>query len=77
MIKSSIEKLANGIGFDIANSDDQVQSDLLNGFFEGLSCSMQKRQLDMQLCYVADKLSNKTCDTIKSLVEFIDLKNKE
>jgi hypothetical protein len=41
MIKTSIEKLANGIGFDIANSDSQVQADLINGLCERLSNSMQ------------------------------------
>ena len=40
MIKTSIEKIAKDIGFDIGLSDDMVQSDLLNGFCEGLKDSI-------------------------------------
>jgi len=76
MIKTSIEKLAKEIGFDIANSDDKVQSDLLNGFCEGLANSMQPEKLNTQICYIADKLSNKTGDILKLILEYIELKNK-
>ena len=63
MIKSSIEKLADTIGFEIGTSDDVTQAKLINGFCRGLNDSiMQKRNLDMQLCYVADKLDNKTAN---------------
>lgn len=75
MIKSSVEKLAKEIGFDIANSDDVVQGELLNGFFEGLSNSMQPHQLETQLCYITDKLTEKSCKAILALCEFIKLKN--
>jgi len=76
MIKTSIEKLSSGIGFDIAMSDDEVQADLLNGFFEGLSNFMQDQNLQNQLCYITDKLSDKTKKTIGDLMAFIELKDK-
>ena len=77
MIKSSIEKMAEDIGFDIGNSDDISQSNLLNGFCKGLANSMDDNALNMQLCYVADKLNVKTRSVLKKLIEFIDLKEKE
>ena len=50
MIKSSIEKVAHDIGFDIGNSDDHVQSDLINGLASGFSKIQKDHDYDMQLC---------------------------
>jgi len=75
MIKSSIEKLAEEIGYDIGMSDDQTQSKLLNGLCASLSNSMQKQQLEMQLCYISKNLHPKTEQILIDLVEFIKLKN--
>jgi len=77
MIKTSIEKLAEEIGFDIANSDDETQAKLLNGFCKGLANSMDKSHLDMQLCYIADKLNPKTSNVLKQLIQFLELKEAE
>jgi len=77
MIRSSVEKLAKEIGFDIAMSDNVVQSDLLNGFCEGLANSMQERELEMQVCYIVDKLDVKTCNVLKRFYGFIELKEQE
>ena len=74
MIKSSIEKLAETIGFDIAHSDNKVQSDLLNGLFDGIYNSMDSYKVDTQLCYIVDGISAKTSNAIKKLAEFIELK---
>lgn len=76
MIKTSVEKLAFEIGFDIANSDDGTQSKLLNGFCKGLANSMDSNSLQTQLCYIADKLDDKSEKILTELVEFINLKNK-
>ena len=75
MIKTSIEKLAEDIGMDIAHSDDQVQANLINGLCEGLANGMDKHKLDTQICYVVDKLSIKTCEVLAIISEFIKLKN--
>lgn len=77
MIKTSIEKLAEDIGFDIANSDDKVQSDLLNGFCRGLANSMQDHHLDLQICYIVDKLNDKSMQVLKKFYSFIELKEKK
>ena len=77
MIKTSIEKLAEEIGFDIGNSDDITQSNLINGFCNGLANSMDGRHLETQLCYIANKLSPKSGKVLTGLVEFINLKIKE
>ena len=77
MIKTSVEKLAKDIGFDIANSDDITQSNLLNGFCESLANTMGKGQLDTQLCYIANHLTAKTHRILAGLVEFLELKEKD
>ena len=75
MIKTSIEKLSREIGFDIGNSDDISQANLLNGLCEALSNSMpNKPDLDMQICYIVDKLSDKSMDVILKLGDFIESK---
>lgn len=75
MIKNSIQKLASDIGYDIGNSDDTVQSDLLNGFCNGLSSSiLNSHDLDMQLCYISKNLNQNSEKIILQLSEFI--KNK-
>jgi hypothetical protein len=76
MIKSSIEKLSETIGFEIGNSDDITQANLVNGLCKGLANSMDERNLNMQLCCIADKLDSKSHKVLKSLVEFIQLKEK-
>jgi len=74
MIKTSIEKIAESIGFDIANSDDIVQSDLLNGLGRGFK-TYNDQQYNMQLAYIVEKLKPETDKFILELAEFIKLKN--
>lgn len=76
MTKSSIELIAENIGFDIANSDDQTQANLLNGLGNGLKM-MQTREFEMQLCYISKKLNSDSERLILELAEFIKLKNKK
>ena len=73
MIKTSIEKLAEEIGFDIGCSDDVTQAKLLNGFCKGIYNSMIESNRETQLCYIADKLDKKTTEVLKHLVEFIEI----
>jgi len=76
MIKSSIEKLSETIGFEIGTSDDVTQANLINGLCKGLANSMDDHKLDLQLCFIADKLDSKSSKVLKSLVAFIELKEK-
>jgi hypothetical protein len=77
-IKSSIEKLAETIGYEIGTSDDITQGNLLNAFFRGMDASMPKESdVDMQLCYLADKLGKRTERLIFRLNEFIEAKNRD
>jgi len=76
MIKNSIEKLAAEIGFDIGNSDDITQANLINGLCKGLANSMNDRELEMQLCHIVDKLDSKAHKVLKGLAGFIELKEK-
>ena len=78
MIKNSIQKLSETIGFEIGTSDDVTQAKLINAFCKGLNNSiLQKSDLDMQLCYIADKLDEKSEKVLFALVEFIKLKNQK
>ena len=78
MIKSSIEKLADTIGFEIGASDDVTQALLINELCKGINNSIpQKSDLDMQLCYIAEKLDEKSERVLIRLVEFIKLKNEK
>lgn len=78
MIKSSIEKLAKEIGYDIGHSDNIVQSDLLNGLADGMSKIQNNQDYDMQICYIADMLNKNSVRMIEQLKAFNDLnKNKE
>lgn len=77
MIKSSIEKLSETIGFEIGTSDDETQTKLLNGFCKGLRNSIkEKSSFETQLCYIADKLDKTSEKVLLELVEFIKLKNE-
>ena len=75
MVKSSVEKLADMIGFEIGASDDITQGDLLNGFCRGLSNSILKdSDLDMQFCCIAERLNGKAISVLRRLNEFIEEK---
>ena len=76
MIKTSIELLAEPIGFDIANSDDRVQSNLLNGLGRGFK-TYQPDQYNMQLAYLVDKLDTNAETFITDLAEYIKLKRNK
>lgn len=76
MIKTSIEKLSEEIGFDIGNSDDVSQSNLINGLSRGLTNSMGQDALNNQICYIVDKLTPNSCRIIKELYEFVILKEE-
>ena len=74
MIKTSIEELAEPIGFDIGNSDNVIQGKLLNGFCRGLYNSMpNKLDREKQYSYIVDKLDAKAMDVLSEIAEFIIL----
>jgi len=78
MIKSSIEKLSETIGFEIGASDDVTQSDLLNGFCRGLNNSMtDDHAKKLQIAHIVDKLDGKSHKVIKELAEFIKEKERD
>lgn len=75
MIKSSIELIAENIGFDIAHSDDHTQANLLNGLGKGFK-TYQSNELGMQLAYMSNKLTKDAESFILELAETIKCKNK-
>ena len=77
MILSSIEKMAKDIGFDIGASYDQIQADLLNGFCNAIHQTMRKTDRGTQICYIVDKLDNRSFAILKEIVEFIKIKEED
>lgn len=73
-IKTSIELIAERVGFDIANSDDQVQGDLINGFCDGLRQSMNDSNRSTQICYFVDKVKPINYAILQDIAGFVDLK---
>ena len=70
MIKTSIELIAENIGFDIAHSDDRVQADLLNGLGRGFN-TYTDHQLNMQIAYVVQHLKPETKKLILTIAEYL------
>lgn len=78
MIKSTVEKMAEPIGFEIGASDDVTQANLLNAFCKGLYNSMnESHNRNLQICYIVYKLDPKACEVLKSISEFIKTKEEE
>lgn len=75
MIKTSIELLAEPIGFDIANSDDQVQANLFNGLGRGFK-TYNDSAYNTQICYFSQKLNKDAQKFVLDLAEYINLNNK-
>lgn len=73
MIKTSIEQMAEPIGFDIANSDDNVQGNLINGLSRGFK-TYNEHVYNMQLSYLVEKLNTDSEKLILELSEYIKLK---
>jgi hypothetical protein len=73
MIKTSIEQIAEPIGFDIANSDDNVQGNLINGLSRGFK-TYTEHAYNMQLSYLVEKLNTDSEKLILELSEYIKLK---
>ena len=76
MIKSSVEKLASDIGFDIGMSDDITQSNLINGLCKGLNKIQTNHDRQTQICYIEEKLTDEARKIITEIYNFIDLRNK-
>jgi len=77
MIKSTVEKMADPIGFEIGASDDVTQATLLNGFCRGLSNSMTNdHNTELQICYIVEKLDLNAEEGLLSIAELVKEKQK-
>jgi len=77
MIKTSIEKISEAIGYDIGASDDETQANLLNGFCKGLDNSINTDgKVDLQICYIVENLTPQSDRIIKLIASFIETKEK-
>ena len=75
MVKSTIENMAKPIGFEIGASDDNIQSELLNGFCKGLNNSIPDRgNLSTQIFHIVDKLDDNAIKILSEIHEFINIK---
>lgn len=71
MIKSSIEQLSEPIGYDIGRSDNETQAKLLNGFSRGLKTIKDEHMLDLQICYIVEKLDNDSKEVLLKIADFL------
>jgi hypothetical protein len=76
-VLSTVEKCADGIGFEIGNSDDHKQAELLNGFARGFCNSMSGFEQSTQLCSLVDLLTPKAMYFIEELHGFVEYRKKE
>jgi len=76
-IKSSIEKVAEDIGYDIGMSDDETQAKLLNGFARALMNRLTDNDRNTQICYFVDKLEKRNNFVFEAIAEFIKLRDAE
>jgi len=73
MIKTSIEKMAKLIGFDIGCSNNEVQADLLNGFFDAMKKTIPKEyDRSLQICYIFEHLSETSKKMIKQFSKCLE-----
>ena len=74
-MRIEISHLANVLGKELAHSDDEVQSNLLNAFAYELNVSCGRfNKAETQLCYLSDKLDRAGMDMILALADFIKLR---
>lgn len=71
-VTTAVDAMAGPIGFDIAQSTDRAQADLLNGLARGLA-QMNGRAREMQLAYVAPLLTQETRELVHALAGMIEL----
>lgn len=72
-IRSAVEQYAKAVGEEIANSDDVIQSDLLNGFFEMFAHSTTQRVYqDTQIAAVTHRLSPRSKKVLSRFAEFCE-----
>jgi len=76
MIKTSIEKMADDIGFDIGQSNDETQGKLLNGFCRALHNSMSECDRKMQISYMVQHLEHNAMKILLEISEFVELSEK-
>ena len=69
-VVSSVEKMAEDIGFDIANSDNITQAKLFNGFSKGWRLLMNNNEIDMQICYMVNELEPEAKNILVKIAEF-------
>lgn len=68
-IITSVEKFSEDIGFDIANSNDAVQANLINGLSRGFK-NLPSYNFDMQITYISKHLNKDSIKLIEKLYEF-------
>jgi hypothetical protein len=68
-VTTAIDKMAEPIGFDIAQGTDETQAALLNGLARGFRHAMpQGSAREMQICYLTALLSSEARQFLVDLV---------
>lgn len=70
-VKTAIDLMAEQIGFDIAQSDDRVQADLLNGLGRGFN-TIPLNSRNMQIAYLIQHLTPQARELVKQINDYLD-----
>lgn len=71
----NIKVSADAVGRALARTDDHVQAEILNVFAEELSIACRGRP-DDQICALTHRLSSGGRELIKTIAEFVELREK-
>ena len=72
-ITTSVEKMADPIGFDIAHGTDQTQAQLLNGLARGFFQTMpNEHERGTQMCYVMPYLTLQAKAMLREFAAFVE-----
>lgn len=75
-VTTSIERLANDIGFDIGLASDTSQADLINGMARGFK-TFRGSQSSMQMAYMVDKLDKDAEEFVRALAGAVEAKTEK
>ena len=72
---TAVQRMADAIGFDIAQANSKVQADLFNGLARGLSRIAQPQMVETQNAYIVDDLTAEARTYIVSLAGMCETKS--
>ena len=76
-MKLSTSEVVEAVAKELAHGTDEEQGAFLNAFFSELHVATRGDRNNAQLCYLSDRLTPRTSEGVKTLAEFVVLREKE